>query len=311
MTRPILCITGTTGTGKNALGARTAARLGGEVISLDSMKVYRGMDIGTAKPTASERAMAPHHLLDILDPKEGMNLRRFIDCTNDVIADLESRGKPAIVVGGTAMYLVGLLYGVYEGPSRDDRFRAELAAERDRVGLRILHDRLAGIDPVAAKKIDPADYKRIERALEIHHVAKVLPSSLRTDWFSVPILPSRIWVLTWPRDVLRRRIEARVDEMIASGWIDEVKKIREGGGFGRESGMALGYPEIQAFLDGKMSMPDMVERIKIKTWQFSRRQQTWLKKIESAQWIVLSPDDSLDRLAEKIADDYRVIAGSA
>lgn len=303
--RPILCITGTTGSGKNEIGARAARRLGGEVLSLDSMKVYRGMDIGTAKPTPAQQALAKHHLIDILDPRDGMHLKRFIEMANDVIASLEREGKTPVIVGGTAMYLMGLLYGVYEGPSRDDDFRAVLAAERDERGVPALHARLGEIDPAAAAKIDPNDYKRIERALEVHASTGRAPSELRTGWFTGPRRPASVYIITWPRDLLRRRIEKRVDEMLVEGWIDEVRRLRDQGGFGREAAMALGYREILAFLDDQLTLDECSTLIKTRTWQFSRRQMTWMKKLPDAVTISLEPGADLDLIVDRIVGEFR------
>lgn len=298
---PILCITGTTGSGKNEIGARVAARLGGQVISLDSMKVYRGMDIGTAKPTAAERAMAPHHLIDILDPREaGMHLRAYIDRAEEVIRELNRQGKPAIIVGGTAMYLMGLLYGVYDGPSRNEAFRARLQVEKEKFGAPALHARLAAIDPDAAAKIDPNDYKRIERGLEMATVGGIRPSDVRSAWHSDPPRASLNWMITWPRPVLRERIECRVDRMFEDGWIDEVQRILDTGGFGKESLMALGYREIIAHIEGKIDLSTCRTLIKTKTWQFSRRQLTWMKKLEPKTVIMREGGVGAEAVAERI-----------
>ncbi|MCA9320793.1 MAG: tRNA (adenosine(37)-N6)-dimethylallyltransferase MiaA, partial [Planctomycetes bacterium] len=228
----LICITGTTGSGKNHLGVLVAERLGAEIISLDSMKVYRGMDIGTAKPGAHERARVRHHLIDILDPRDHMDLRQFLARAEVAVTEIRGRGQRVVCVGGTAMYLAGLLYGVMDGPSRDADFRAALRRERDESGTEALHRRLQDVDPDSAARIMPADYQRIERALEIHALTGRPATAFRQDWFQGPARPATLYVLTWPRDELRRRIFARVDQMFDSGWLDEVRALIAAGGLG-------------------------------------------------------------------------------
>ena len=304
---PLLCITGTTGSGKNSIGVLVAEELSGEVLSLDSMKVYRGMDIGTAKPAREELDRVPHHLIDILGPEDRMDLRRFLGLADDVVEECRVKNCPLVAVGGTAMYLTGLLYGVHDGPSRDDDFRKALRLERDRLGTAPLHARLEAIDPDAAAKIETNDYQRIERALEIFEATGQGPSQLRQDWFSEARFPSLIFVITWPRDVLRTRIENRVDRMFDQGWIEEVRRLRSAGGMSEEASMALGYREILEHLDGKIQEEELRALIKTRTWQFSRRQLTWMKRFESARVIVRSDDDTPETLAAGIAAEFAPI----
>jgi tRNA dimethylallyltransferase len=303
---PLLCITGTTGTGKNDIGILLAESLGGEVISLDSMKVYRGMDIGTAKPSAADRDRVPHHLIDVLDPHERIDLARFIGRARAAIDDIVARGRTPIAVGGTAMYLNGLLYGVHEGPPRDEGFRARLRAERDEQGVEALHARLSRVDAVSAARIDPQDYRRIERALEVAaHGERPLGASER-QWFREPRYPFLLRILTWPREELRRRIDRRIDRMLAEGWVGEVEALLAASGFSEEAVMALGYREIAAHLEGSLDGAAMTERIKTKTWQFARRQLTWMKKYEAAERIVLESSDTHESVAARIAADWQV-----
>lgn len=299
MSRPLIVITGTTGSGKSEVGVEVAIRTGAEVVSLDSMAVYRGMDIGTAKPDEATRRGVPHHMIDVVVPSEEMNLHRFIELTEDVLVDMERREVPAVVVGGTTMYLVGLLWGLDDGPPRDDAFRTALVAEREALGVEALHARLAEADPACARAIDPQDYQRIERALEIV-ASGARPSELRTGWFRGEPRPSRLFVLTWPRPELRRRIEERVDRMLEAGWVDEVRAIRDAGGFSRGAAKALGYREILAWLDGELAEEHLAERIKTRTWQFAKRQLTWLRKLEHAEVITLGEGDTVEGLADRM-----------
>ena len=299
---PLLVLTGTTGSGKNRLGTRWAELVGAEIISLDSMKVYRGMDIGTAKPSAELRARIPHHLLDILDPAERMDLRQFVTLAEEAITDITSRGRRIVAVGGTAMYLNGVLYGIHEGPSRSHEFRQKLRAERDEVGVLALHARLAEADPDTASRLDPNDFQRIERALEVLALTGQAPSQQENNWFQKPRFPFRVVVLTWPRETLRARIEQRVDAMFAEGWVEEVRAVEEGGGFSDEAGRALGYPQISAFLKGELKLDEAIERTKIKTWQFARRQLTWMKKYRDAEIIIRTEGDDVESLAQRLAE---------
>ncbi|MEE9394575.1 MAG: tRNA (adenosine(37)-N6)-dimethylallyltransferase MiaA [Planctomycetota bacterium] len=299
----LLVLTGTTSSGKNRLGTRWAELVNAEIISLDSMKVYRGMNIGTAKPSAELRGRVPHHLLDLLDPLERMDLRQFVSRAENAIAEIHSRGHRVVVVGGTAMYLNGVLYGVHSGPSRDLEFRTRLRQERDEVGIAALHARLSEVDAKAAAKIDAHDYQRIERALEIVVLTGKGPSEQKNNWFCEPRYSFRVVVVTWPRDVLRTRIEARVEQMFEAGWIEEVKAIESKGGFSDEAARALGYPQIMAYLSGELSLEAAKERTKVKTWQFARRQLTWMKKYQDAEVILRSEGDDLEALAQRLAEE--------
>jgi tRNA dimethylallyltransferase len=276
---PVLILTGTTASGKNRMGASLARRLDGEVLSLDSMKVYRGMDIGTAKPTAAEQAQAPHRLIDLLSPREAMHLRRFVDLAHEARRDAARRKKTPVVVGGTQLYLHGFLHGVFEGPPQDQIFRERLRAEAAALGVPALHARLRACDPTAAGRIHENDYKRIERALEVHHATGRPISALQAEGTVPSTFPRRVAVLTWDRAVLAARIEARVVEMFREGFVDEVRRILAEGGFGREAGDALGYPETIALLAGKISEDEAIRLIQNGTRQFARKQLTWLRKL--------------------------------
>ena len=303
--RPLLCITGTTGSGKNGVGIRVAEALKGEVLSLDSMKVYRRMDIGTAKPSAEDLARIRHHLINTLEPTERIDLSRFLTAADSIIEERHQDGVPIIAVGGTAMYLTGLLFGVHNGPSRDENFRRRLREERDAIGLAALHDRLRAIDPVSADRINPNDYQRLERALEIHAQTGRPPSEQGGTWFREKRYQAQVHIITWPREILRRRIEERIDRMFQDGWIQEVEAIDKSCGFSREAVMALGYREIKEHLVIGGKEGPLRERIKIKTWQFARRQLTWMNRYPDAHRIVCQETDTLDGIADRIVKDFR------
>jgi tRNA dimethylallyltransferase len=301
---PTLILTGSTASGKNRIGASLAARFGGEVISLDSMKVYRGMDVGTAKPTESERRGVPHHLIDVLDPREGMNLRRFVDAAHAARRDVARRGATPTVVGGTQLYLHGFLNGVFAGPDQDPVFRAALRAEAAERGTAALHERLRATDAAAADRIHANDYKRIERALEVAQVAGRPLTELQREGTVATPFARRLYVLTWERTALDRRIDARVLEMFREGFIDEVRRIVAAGGFGRESGEALGYPEAVAVLEGRLSEPAAIERIQAKTRRFARKQATWLKKMPADLRFELRDPADAAAAEETMAADF-------
>lgn len=304
-TRPLLCITGTTGSGKNGVGIRAAELLGAEVLSLDSMKVYRRMDIGTAKPSPEDLARVKHHLIDTLEPTDRIDLSKFLEQADAVIAERHGAGVPLIAVGGTAMYLTGLLYGVHDGPSRDEEFRTSLRAERDELGLAALHARLAEVDPVSAEKINPNDFQRIERALEVYAQTGRPPSEQTANWFKKKRYASQVNIITWPREILRQRIEERIDRMFEQGWVKEVSDIDASCGFSKESIMALGYREIKEHLTIGGKEGPLRDRIKIKTWQFARRQLTWMQKYPDANKIVCTPDDDVESIAQRIVAEFQ------
>jgi tRNA dimethylallyltransferase len=309
MTHPILLLTGTTASGKNRVGISLAKALGGEIISLDSMKVYRGMDVGTDKPTREDRTLVPHHLVDIADPWESMNLRRFVDLAHRVRAEIESRGRVPLIVGGTALYLNGFLRGVLEGPEANNAVREGLRAEAAVRGVAALHVRLQGVDPEAAERIHPNDYKRIERALEVFAITGHPISRLQGQWDRPVTSPHCLYVLTWPRTVLDARINDRVDAMMSMGFIDEVRSILSGGGLGRESSQALGYREVVSHLEGAITAREAVDLIKRRTRRFARRQLTWFRKWEDARWIKAREGDTQESLTERILADYRSAGG--
>jgi tRNA dimethylallyltransferase len=300
VTPSLVCITGTTGTGKNRIGGLIGQSIGGSVLSLDSMKVYRGMDIGTAKPDAELRSLCPHHLIDIVEPSERMDMSLFMGRAERIIADEQSASHPLICVGGTAMYLNGLLFGLQDTPPRDEDFRARLKAERDEKGVQALHSRLAAVDAASAERINPNDYQRIERALEILALTGKPAGDRERTWFGEMRFPAQVFVLTWPREVLRARIDRRVDQMFADGWVDEVRQILATGGFSETASRALGYPEIMALLDRGAGESETRQLIKTRTWQFAKRQLTWYRKFTFATTRMLSDGDTHESVAAEI-----------
>lgn len=294
----IIVILGPTASGKSALAMALAKRLGGEILSVDSMQVYAAMDIGTAKPGWSEREKVRHHLIDVAEPNESFTVARFVEMADAVIADAAKRGVPIIATGGTPLYYKALFQGLFEGPGRDDEVRARLAE----LGGEELHGRLARIDPEAAARIHANDVRRLVRALEVHELTGKSISSFQTDWDSGEERHQALWFgLMWDREALNRRINARVKEMIAGGWVNEAQfLIGRFAELSRTAGEATGYRELFEHLQGKMPLEEAVEQIKIETRQLARRQMKWFKRFANVQWLAGEREaENLEVVAEK------------
>jgi tRNA dimethylallyltransferase len=290
---PVILLMGPTASGKTSLAIALAKALNGEIISVDSALVFRGMDIGTAKPDLDERAGIPHHLIDILDPAERYSTGQFQKDATAHIEDMHGRGLTPILAGGTMLYFHGLLHGIAPLPPADPVFRAHLENEAENRGWGHLHAKLKALDPVAADRIHPNDPQRIQRALEIHHLTGRPMTAIIED--NPP--PARnfrmIPILLTPsdRERLGKRIEDRFTGMIEKGLIEEVAALRERGDLHPElpSMRAVGYRQVWDHLEGRTSRGEMIERGVIATRQFAKRQQTWLKKESFA--VNLSSED--------------------
>jgi tRNA dimethylallyltransferase len=292
--RRVIVVLGPTAGGKSDLAMELSRRFGGEIVSADSMQVYRGMDIGTAKPTAAERAEVPHHCLDLVDAsEEGFTVARWLDCADDAVADIQRRGRVPIVVGGTNLYIRAFLEGLDEAPAADPAFRAELEA----VPSAELHARLAASDPAAAARLHPNDRRRVTRALEIAHATGDRASDRRTAWDEAGIAPRRsdlfTVILDWPVEPINRRINARVRRMFESGFDDEVARLADElsacGGLCAQARAACGYEELLAIVgDGKRrprerELDDAAEATKIRSRRLAKQQRTWLKRFRSLE----------------------------
>jgi tRNA dimethylallyltransferase len=276
-----LVLTGPTGSGKTPLGIELAERLGAEIVSMDSMTLYRGMDIGTAKPTAAQQARVCHHLLDVLDPWESASVAWWLRQAADCCRNIEERGKRPLFVGGTPLYLKSILCGLFDGPPADDDLRRRLTNEAEAVGVAALHSRLAECDPASAERIHPNDLRRIIRALEVCELTGRPMSAWQTQWKTQAVKPQTavLW-LDLPRDELSHRIERRVEEMFAAGFIDEVQRLRAlPRPWSRQAAQALGYKEICEHLDGRLGRAETVQRIQTSTRQFVKRQLTWFRHL--------------------------------
>ena len=279
----LLVILGSTASGKTDLAMRVATARGAEVLSLDSMQVYRGMNIGTAKPAPAEQATVCHHGLDLVNPDEMFTVARFVDLADQVIADAAHRGVPLIATGGTPLYYKALFEGLFEGPGADEAIRTRLREQSNEE----LHARLKVVDPGAADRIHLKDTKRVIRALEVFELTGQPISSFQTAWAAHEQRHQAVWVgLHWDKEALNRRINARVKAMLAAGWLEETRGLIERfGPLVGTAGEATGYQELAEHLAGRKSLEDAVELIKIATRQLARRQMKWFRRFPNVHWI--------------------------
>ena len=273
-----LVLTGPTASGKSGVALELAERLGCAIVAMDSMTLYRGLDIGTAKPTASERERVSHHLLDRLDPWESGSAAWWLREAALACGEIRVRRLRPLFVGGTPFFLKALLYGLFDSPEIDPVIRARLEVE----GVRPeeLHLRLARVDPVAAARLHANDVRRVIRALEVFEGTGKPISDWQNSWKDAA-LPIPVAALDWPRDALNDRIDTRIDAMLAAGWLDEARRLRElPKPLGREASQALGYRDLFAFLDGEVEWDATVANIKLHTRQFAKRQRTWFRGLK-------------------------------
>lgn len=298
----VIAIGGPTASGKSTLSVELSKLLPVEIINYDSMQVYRGMDIGTAKPDASEREAISHHLLDIRDPDEEFSLGQFIPLFREAVDSIRLRGAVPVAVGGTGLYLRGALGGLFEGPSRDEGLRARLR-EQEEAEPGSLYRMLNEKDPVTAERTMEGDLVRIIRGLEVYELTGTPISQLQEEHdFADRPFDVRIYCLDPPREVLYRWIEERVDEMMAGGFLAEVKVLRDKR-YGREfaSMKALGYRELLAHLDGETTLEEAVDLIKRNTRRYAKRQLTWFRKEKEAEWLQFSDKSEIPPIALTIA----------
>jgi tRNA dimethylallyltransferase len=283
----VLAVVGPTASGKTALAIELAERLNTEIVSADSMQVYRGMEIGTAAPTAEERARVPHHLVSFLDPMEVFSAGKFERQAREIVERLNAAGKTAVVVGGSGLYLRALLDGLFPGPTADEEIRERLRVEAETEGVEALYRRLEEVDPEYAAAILPGDLRRIVRALEVYEITGEAMSALhRQHREAVKPLSSVQVILDWPRDELYARIDARVDRMIAGGFLDEVRGLLERGYAERLASLrSLGYGEMTAHLKGELSLGEAIELMKRNTRRFAKRQLIWFRADPRVYWL--------------------------
>jgi tRNA dimethylallyltransferase len=319
-------LTGSTAVGKTAVGVALALRTRAEIVSMDSMALYRGMDIGTAKPTAEERRAVPHHLVDVLEPHEDFSLAGYLQAAHAAIDEIRARGRDVLLVGGTPLYLKGLLRGIFAGPAADWALRRRLQQEAGQHGPEWLHGRLAQVDPDAARRLHPNDERRLLRALEVFEKTGRPISELQRQ-FDVgrPAQQCRVFVLERPKEEISRRIDERVEAMFAAGLVEEVRRLAEGKrgqapfagtalrvlrtkgacplfpDLSRTASQAVGYAEVLDHLAGRYALPETVERVKLHTRQLAKRQRTWFRSLSECRFVPISGTVDPQAVAEQIA----------
>jgi tRNA dimethylallyltransferase len=300
MTAPprVVVIAGPTASGKTALAVALGRRLGGEVVSADSQQVYRGLDVGTAKPTPEERAAVPHHLLDVANPGDEWDAARFVRLADEAISGIVGRGRLPLIVGGTGLYIRALLHGIVEAPGRNPALRAELEAEAERLGRPALHARLAGIDPEAAARIRPNDLVRIIRALEIAASGRTQSDVFRAHAFAPARYRATFLALAPPRDELHRRIDARVEAMFREGLLEEAGRLLERFGEEIPRRLPIGYAAAIEVLRGAADVESAVRRVQLETRRYARRQVIWLRAESGVEWV--APPWDVEALAQRV-----------
>lgn len=318
-------LTGPTASGKSAVGVELARRIGAEIVSLDSIAVYRGMDIGTAKPSVEQRRDVPHHLIDIVEPSEEFSLAQYIAAAERVAAEIAGRGREVLFVGGTPLYLKGLLRGIFEGPPADWTLRRRLADDARGHAEGWLHERLTTVDPASAARLHPNDTRRLIRAIEVFEKTGRPISELQRQ-FDVgrPADECRVFVLDWPKAKLYARIERRVEEMFSAGLVEEVRRLcalgrlspweragvspyplpisqrERGERLSRTAQQAVGYREVIEHLEGCCGLAETVKLVQRHTRQLAKRQSTWFRSLSECRFVAVSDPFNAAETAEQI-----------
>ncbi len=284
-------LTGPTASGKTAVAIELARQLNAEIVSLDSMALYRGMDIGTAKPNVAERAAVPHHLIDVIDPHEEFSVAQYVAAAEGVVREIAARGRMPLFVGGTPLYLKALLRGIFAGPPADWELRNQLQEVADREGDAALHRRLAQVDPAAARRLHTRDRRRVIRALEVFEKTGQCITDLQRQFERArPAEACQVFMLDWPREQLIQRIDARVDAMFAAGLVEEARRLLAGPTPpGRTAVQAVGYREVFDHLRGSLDLAGTIELVKLRTRQFAKRQMTWFRSFSEVHRISAEP----------------------
>lgn len=309
--RPLVVLTGPTAVGKTAVSIEFAERIQGEIISADSMQVYRGMDIGSAKIRKEEMNGIPHHLLDILEPEETFNVMLFQQFAKQVIEEIYDRGHIPILTGGTGFYIQSVLYDISFTEETDDSVRIRLEKEAEEKGAEYLHEKLAAVDPETAENIHANNVKRVIRALEFYELnGYPLSEHNKSERQKNSPYLFRYYVLNEPRELLYQRIEKRVDLMLEEGLVAEVEALKERG-YTRDmvSMQGLGYKEILDYLCGLCTLEEAVETIKKETRHFAKRQLTWFRREKEVTWIEKGDFEDAQALLDFLMGDFNRYIG--
>lgn len=302
----IVAVVGPTASGKTALSIALAKRLGGEIVSCDSMQIYRGMDIGTAKPDMAERDGVTHHLIDIVDPDAAFDASDYVTAAESAVQDILSRGKTPIFCGGTGLYLDSFLRGGFCETADSPELRAELTRRAEQIGNEAIHAELRAVDPESAEAIHPNNVRRVIRALEVYHATGVTKSQLdRQSREAEPRYDARVLAIRFAdREQLYRRIDMRVDIMLEMGLLDEVKRLYEAGVFerSRTAAQAIGYKELLGYIRGVTPLEEAVDDLKRATRRYAKRQLTWFGAHKDVIWLDRDESTSADELLAAALD---------
>ena len=297
MSDPVIYITGATASGKSALAMRLANTLGGEIISVDSMQVYCGLNIGTAKPSAQEQNEIQHHLIDVAQLSEAFDAAQFVSLAQQALKLIWKRGRVPIFCGGTGLYFRALIEGLGESPPGDESLRDELAL----MPIESLVAELRIKDPEAAKQVDLKNSRRLLRAIEVIRLTGRPYSEQRIGWNNVDKAPQNLFCISREVDVLNQRIHKRVDEMFNQGLVEETQTlIKKGLRNNRNACQALGYRQVLDLLDGKLDLENVVHQVKTKTRQFAKRQRSWFRNQMKCKFLEWPDEENLNSFSEQL-----------
>ena len=305
MSKKIVVVCGPTASGKTALSIALAKAFGGEVVSADSMQIYRGMDIGTAKPTLEEREGIPHHMLDVAEPGESYSVSRYVQEATACVEDILSRGKLPIVCGGTGLYIDGLIRGTdFQPAGTDNGIREVLEKEWEEQGAEAMMARLAAVDPDSAERLHLSDKRRILRALEVYLATgeTITAHNARTKAIPPRFEAVMIGLNTQPRDILYGRIDRRVDVMLEQGLLQEVQTLLEKGLLEGTAAQAIGYKELLAHFRGEMTLEAAADLIRQKSRNYAKRQLTWFRRDERVKWIVYNAPQAAQAVLQEATE---------
>ena len=299
--RPIV-ILGPTAAGKSEIALQIARLVDAEIVGADSRQIYRGLEIGTAAPSERDRAVAPHHLASFLAPDQVYSAGRYAREAGEVIAGIRERGRTALVVGGSGLYLRALLEGLFEGPERDESVRAALSGRLEQEGLDALRAELGRVDPEALAKILPGDTVRVIRALEVHALTGRPISALRRERRR-PGVAATLFGVRWTREKLAPRIASRIQDQLRDGFLDQTRALAAAGLRENAPGLhTLGYRELLDHLRGAMSLTEAIEAIALRTRQLAKRQETWFRRVEGVTWFDIESAEEFPAIARAIAE---------
>lgn len=301
MERKVIVIAGPTCSGKTALSIRLAEKLSTEIISADSRQFFKKLNIGTAKPDDITLSKVKHHFIDILEPDEYFNVSIFEKESLTIINSLHEINKIPIVSGGSGLYIRALTDGIFNSPDADEELRTRLLLKKESEGIDSLYNELVKVDPVSAAGMLPQNWKRVIRALEVYYSTNKTIRQHHAEQRRDINLCFSLYALDWPRELLYKNIESRVDEMMSQGLVEEVKNILSSG-YKKDlnSLNTVGYKEIISYLDGEISLEKAIELIKRNTRRYAKRQLTWFRHNPSIKWLSINSIDDLDRIANNI-----------